>query len=95
MQPNGASVSKIGLPICVGIGPTKTLAKLPNHMAKKISRFKGGYDLHALPKSERLELMGSIDVSEVWGVGRHNAIRLNEMGIHTVLDLRCAKPSEI
>jgi DNA polymerase V len=85
----------LSMPVCVGIGPTKTLAKLANHMAKKMPRFDGVCDLHALPKAERLELMGSIDVSEVWGVGRRNAIRLNEMGIQTVLDLRCAKPSEI
>lgn len=57
--------------------------------------FDGVCDLHAIPKHERLELMANIDVNEVWGVGRRNAVCLNEMGIHTALDLRCAKPSEI
>ena len=85
----------LGLPVCVGIGPTKTLTKLANHMAKKMPRFDGVCDLHALPRSERLEIMAAIDVGEVWGVGRRNAIRLNNMGIYTVLDLRNTKPTEI
>lgn len=85
----------LGLPVCVGIGPTKTLAKLANHMSKKMTRFNGVCDLHALPRAERVQLMSEIDVSEVWGVGRRIAMRLNSMGIHTVLDLRNAKPAEI
>ncbi|HEY1059819.1 MAG TPA: Y-family DNA polymerase [Limnobacter sp.] len=85
----------LGLPVCVGIGPTKTLAKLANHMAKKMSQFNGVCDLHAIPRTHRVELMSKIDVGEVWGVGRRIAVRLNEMGIHSVLDLRNAKPSEI
>ncbi len=85
----------LGLPVCVGIGPTKTLAKLANHMAKKMTRFDGVCDLHALPRAERVELMSTIDVGEVWGVGKRNAARLNDMGIYTVLDLRNTKPAEI
>ena len=78
----------LGLPVCVGIGPTKTLAKLANHMAKKMRQFNGVCDLHAIARPERLKLMAEIDVGEVWGVGRRVAARLNEMGIYTVLDLR-------
>ena len=85
----------LGLPVCVGIGPTKTLAKLANHMAKKMPQFNGVCDLHAIARPERLKLMAEIDVGEVWGVGRRVASRLNEMGIYTVLDLRNFKPAEI
>jgi DNA polymerase V len=85
----------LGLPVCVGIGPTKTLAKLANHMAKKMPQFNGVCDLHAIQRSERVKLMAKIDVGEVWGVGRRVAARLNEMGIYTVLDLRNAKPADI
>lgn len=85
----------LGLPVCVGIGPTKTLAKLANHMAKKMNRFDGVCDLHALPRAERVELMSTIEVGEVWGVGKRNAARLNDMGIYTVLDLRNTIPAEI
>lgn len=85
----------LGLPVCVGIGPTKTLAKLANHMAKKMPQFNGVCDLHAIPRAERVKLMSNIDVGEVWGVGKRNAVRLNDMGIYTVLDLRNTKPAEI
>lgn len=85
----------LGLPVCVGIGPTKTLAKLANHMAKKMSQFNGVCDLHAITRPERVKLMSEIDVGEVWGVGRRVAVRLNEMGIYSVLELRNAKPAEI
>lgn len=85
----------LGLPVCVGIGPTKTLSKLANHMAKKMPQFNGVCDLHEIPRCERIKLMSEIDVGEVWGVGKRNAVRLNEMGIFSVLDLRNAKPAEI
>ena len=85
----------LGLPVCVGIGPTKTLAKLANHMAKKMPHFEGVCDLHVIPRPDRIQLMSEIEVGEVWGVGRRNAIRLQNMGIYTVLDLRNAKPAEI
>lgn len=85
----------LGLPVCVGIGPTKTLAKLANHMAKKMPQFNGVCDLHAIPRAERVKMMAEIDVGEVWGVGRRVATRLNEMGIYSVLELRNAKPAEM
>ena len=85
----------LGLPVCVGVGPTKTLAKLANHMAKKNAQFNGVCDLHAIPKLERLNWMSTIEVSEVWGVGRRLSQRLNAMGIHTVLDLRNSNPSDM
>ena len=84
-----------GLPVCVGVGPTKTLAKLANHLAKKNAQFGGVCDLHALTRPERLEWMRGLEVGEVWGVGRQIAKRLEAMGIHTVLELRNASPKEI
>ncbi|PQJ25327.1 hypothetical protein BSZ31_10455 [Limnobacter sp. SAORIC-690] len=50
------------------IGPTKTLAKLANHMAKTMPQFNGVFDLHEIPRPERVKLMAEIDVGEVWGV---------------------------
>lgn len=84
-----------GLPVCVGVGPTKTLAKLANHLAKKNSQFEGVCDLHSIPRPDRLAWMNGIDVGEVWGVGPRIAKRLNALGIHTVLDLRNTSPKEI
>lgn len=84
-----------GLPVCVGFGPSKTLAKLANHMAKKNPEFDGVCNLHAMGRLERRQWMSQIEVGEVWGVGRQINARLAAMGIHTVLDLRNASPKEI
>ena len=84
-----------GLPVCVGVAPTKTLAKLANHMAKKRPEFDGVCDLHALSRPERLGYMADIDVGEVWGVGPRLSPRLKEMGIQSVLDLRNASPKAL
>lgn len=74
-----------GLTIGVGFGPTKTLAKLANHAAKKWSKTNGVVDL-SRPVCQR-KLMALIDVSEVWGVGGRVRKRLQAMGINTVLEL--------
>ena len=84
-----------GLPVCVGIAPTKTLTKFANHLAKKNAVFEGVCDLHAMTRLERLEWMYGVEVGEVWGVGRRIAKRLEAMHIGTVLDLRNASPKEI
>ena len=84
-----------GLPVCVGVGPTKTLSKLANHMAKKNPVFDGVCDLYALSRTERGQWMSQIEVGEVWGVGRRINQRLAAMGIETVLDLRNASPKTI
>ena len=84
-----------GLPVCVGVGPTKTLAKFANHLAKKNAVFGGVCDLHVMPRPERLQWMNGVDVAEVWGVGRRTAARLETMGIRSVLDLRNTSPKEV
>lgn len=84
-----------GLPVCVGVGPSKTLAKFANHLAKKNPEFEGVCDLHVIPRTERLRWMSCVEVGEVWGVGGRIARRLNEMNIYTVLDLRNASPKEM
>lgn len=85
----------IGLPVCVGIGSTKTLAKLANHVAKKQSEYAGVCDFSRLPKMERTRLLAQIEVGAVWGVGARTAIRLTEMGIVNVLDLQRAAPKAL
>ena len=84
-----------GLPTSVGFGPTKTLAKLANHIAKMAERKPGSYDprhaqvcnLAGLPADELQQAFEATDVGNVWGVGRRMTARLNEAGIHTVQDL--------
>jgi DNA polymerase V len=76
-----------GIPVCVGMGPTKTLAKLANFAAKKWKQTDGVLDLSDPVRRERL--MYIVPVNEVWGIGSRIAARLNQLGIHTVRDLAC------
>jgi len=74
------------LTVGVGIAPTKTLAKLANHAAKKWQTQTGGVlDLSNIDRQRRL--MAALPVEEVWGVGRRIGKRLEAMGIRTALDL--------
>lgn len=85
----------VGIPCGIGIGSTKTLAKLANHIAKTAERKVGSYPAHlaqvcnlaALSPSEKQFLMQATQVNEVWGVGRQISKQLQAGGIHTVWDL--------
>jgi len=81
-----------GLPVCVGIAPSKTLAKFANHLAKKNASFNGVCDLSNMPKQDLYQWMSEVSAAEVWGIGRKIAKRLEGMGIHTVLDLVQVSP---
>jgi DNA polymerase V len=85
----------VGIPVCVGIAPSKTLSKLANHVAKKNPRFGSVCDFNALTEKELNDLFATIDVREVWGVGRRSTGSLNEMGIHSVLDLKRASAKRL
>ena len=78
----------IGIPVCVGIAPTKTLAKLANHIAKKQPMFEGVCNLASLPPLAVDLIFDSLPAGEVWGVGRQWSKRLEGMGIRTVRQLR-------
>jgi DNA polymerase V len=84
-----------GLPVSIGIGSTKTLSKLANHIAKKNSSFKGVCNLNVMDKDTLETWMSHIPVNEVWGVGRSLALKLNQLGIISVLDLKLADPDYI
>ncbi|MDD9318639.1 DUF4113 domain-containing protein [Acinetobacter lactucae] len=85
----------IGLPVCVGIGRSKTEAKISNHIAKKNQGFKGVCDLVNMDPCNKEYYFDQIDVSEVWGVGRKHAKKLHTMGVKTVLDLACTEAREM
>jgi DNA polymerase V len=84
-----------GLPVCVGLAPSKTLAKLANHLAKKRPEFDGVCDLTVMEEAQQASYFSSLDVGEVWGVGKRIATRLQGMGIETVQALREACPKQI
>lgn len=81
----------VGIPVCVGIGETKTLAKLANHCAKKnLAGEDGVCDLTRLDSDQRAHLFAALPVHEVWGVGRRLTEQLGQRGIQSVEDLRQA-----
>lgn len=78
----------LGLPVCVGFGASKTLAKLANHIAKKQPVFNGVCDLGLLSSEQIDALLSNIAVREVWGVGSRIGLKLEAAGIKTVQALR-------
>ncbi|CAH0343693.1 Protein UmuC [Rhizobium sp. CECT 9324] len=76
----------VGIPTCVGIGTTKTLAKFANFIAKKNPVFNGVADLTNTDIAAFT--MERTDVSEVWGVGARTTTKLREIGINSVAQLR-------
>lgn len=75
----------VGITVCVGIAPTKTLAKLANHGAKSWPKTGGVVDLTS--RERQRKLMALLPVSEVWGIGGKLTTRLEAIGIRTALDL--------
>lgn len=82
----------LGLPVCVGIAPTKTLAKLSNAVAKSTQRFGGVFDFSSISQTKQAQLLAAIPASDVWGIGRRLTEKLNSMNIVSALDLRNSDP---
>ena len=80
-----------GIPVCVGMGSTKTLAKLANYGAKKWKHTNGVLDLSDPIRKEKF--LKIAPVGEVWGIGPHTTAKLNQLGINTVWDL-ATQPSK-
>ena len=74
----------VGMPVSIGLGPTKTLAKMASHFAKKYP----GYHHCCLIDSEekRLKALKLYPIEEVWGIGRRYAARLQSLGVKTAYD---------
>ncbi|WP_312260632.1 Y-family DNA polymerase [Limnohabitans sp.] len=91
----------IGIPTCIGIAPTKTLAKLANAIAKSAERKPGSYPaqyaqichLGACTSEELQALLAATEVGEVWGIGRKIGAQLRAQGVHTALDLQRMNPA--
>ncbi len=85
----------VGIPCGIGIGVTKTLAKLANHIAKTAERKPGSYPAHlaqvcnlaSLSPIELESALSATEVNEVWGVGPRITKQLKADGVNTVLDL--------
>ena len=96
-QMKQAVQQQLGLPVAVGIGATKTLAKAANHLAKKQEALQGVLHLSApsLALQEIDQLLSAMSVANVWGVGRQWSGKLKQMGIQTACDLKYASRKNI
>jgi DNA polymerase V len=93
----------VGIPCGIGIGATKTLAKLANHIAKTAERKPGSYPAHLAQVANLGEMtapelevvLAATEVGDAWGVGRRISQQLKDAGIHTVLDLTRLDPAMV
>lgn len=84
----GAVKQRTGIPVCVGVAPTKTLAKLANRLAKQEAHASGGPGVLVLSdEAERREALARVAVEDVWGVGYRSAAKLHEVGVRTAAQL--------
>ena len=82
-----------GIPVSIGIGPTKTLAKVANRLAKHAPAAGGVWSL-ADPRDQTAAL-ARLDVQDIWGIGARLAARLKRAGIATALQLREANSNHV
>lgn len=83
----------IGIPVTIGIATTKVLAKIATRIAKRDKTIMGVFDITSRPEIE--ELLKTIAVEDVWGIGKQYANLLNTQGILTAQDLKYAPPKWI
>ena len=80
-----------GIPISIGIGKTKTLAKLANHYAKKTPEVGGVAKIPQNPTA----MLREVEVGDIWGIGRQWSEKLRNIGVKTALDLSQMEPTVI
>lgn len=83
-----------GIPVSVGLAPTRVLAKVANRLAKKVPRHAGVCTLHAEHPATR-QVLEQLPVTDLWGVARRTGARLADLGITTAWALHEADPKRI
>jgi DNA polymerase V len=83
-----AVMQNIGIPVCVGIAPTKTLAKMANRYAKKYRKDIGVH--WAANDQLTREMLSATEVGDIWGIGRQYALFLKRNGFNTAFDFLSA-----
>ncbi len=82
-----------GIPVSIGIAPTKVLAKIANRICKQ-RKIPG--QVFNLGSADSLDdVLASIEVQDIWGIGRRLSKKLQATGIHTAKDLRDADPDSM
>lgn len=75
---------EVGIPVSIGVAPTKTLAKIASKLCKKYPALKGGCLMYR--KADVEKVLGKFPVEDVWGIGRKSVKKLSAMGVRTALD---------
>ena len=74
-----------GIPVTMGIAPTKTLAKAASKYGKRYKGYEGVCIIDT--EDKRIKALQGLDVADIWGIGRRSVSKLNYLGIHTAYDL--------
>lgn len=74
----------VGVPVSIGVAPTKTLAKIASHFAKTYKGYRGVCMIDT--DAKRLKALSLTPIDDVWGIGRRMAPKLLERGVRTALD---------
>jgi DNA polymerase V len=81
----------VGIPVSIGIAPTKTLAKIANHFAKRYPAYKGVCTIDN--EDRRVKALSLTTIDDVWGIGWRGAPKLAALGVHTADDF-ARKPKQ-
>ena len=83
-------LQRTGIPVSVGIAPTKCLTKIANEIVKQDVQYQGVLDLSTLPDQEVDTCLATVAIEDVWGIGHKYARFLSNHGILTAKDLKYA-----
>ena len=78
-----------GIPVSIGVGRTKTLAKIANDIAKR------GTGVAVVSAEHETQAMAGLPVGDVWGIGRRLAVALEPLGVTTAVQLRDADTRQL
>lgn len=79
-----------GIPVSIGIAPTKTLAKIASKLCKQYPKLKGSCLMYRPADIEKV--VKTYPIGEVWGIGRRYAKMLQGVGVQTAYDFMQRKP---
>ncbi len=91
----GAVARSVGVPVCVGVAPTKTLAKFANHVAKHNAHLGGVCSMDSMDPQLVADIQSRVPVTDLWGVGSRTGTRLAGLGITSIADLKAADVTDI
>ncbi len=74
-----------GIPVSIGVAPTKTLAKTASYIAKKYPEQTQGY--YVIDSEEKIiKALKALPIEEIWGIGRQSVRKLKEEGVEKAID---------